>query len=255
MGMGRFWIPDEVEYLRKNYPYTDTRTLSTEMNRSVNTLEVTASRLKIHKVPKPEVKLITTPPTTGEVRKGKEIGLKTAWNYIWLPCEICQKERWFQYYVTKGQPRNTRCYTCAMKAQRGENNANWRGGRYVNKAGYVWIRLSPEDFFYPMAAPNGYVQEHRLVIAKHLGRCLQSWEIVHHKGIRYSDIRNRSDNLEDNLELSTQGSHQLAHSKGYRDGYLKGYTDGQSKALREALRELKAEVRLLRWQLKEKEVV
>jgi len=25
MGMGRFWTLDEVEYLRKNYPYTDTK--------------------------------------------------------------------------------------------------------------------------------------------------------------------------------------------------------------------------------------
>ncbi len=30
MGMGRFWTLDEVEYLRKNYPYTDTKTLSTK---------------------------------------------------------------------------------------------------------------------------------------------------------------------------------------------------------------------------------
>jgi len=117
---------------------------------------------------------------------------------------------------------------------KGENNPCWRGGRIKTSEGYVFIKLQPDNFFYPMAnKPRGYVMEHRLVMAKHLGRCLHRWEILHHKGIRYTGKQNKSDNLIDNLELTTQGSHSLEHSKGYRDGYQKGLYDGHEARIKQ----------------------
>ena len=83
-----------------------------------------------------------------------------------------------------------------------DNSLGWKGGRTVDH-GYILVLLQPDDFFYPMAKHDHYVREHRLVMAKHLNRCLLPWEVVHHKGIKYAlgSVENKQDNRIDNLEL------------------------------------------------------
>lgn len=191
-------------------------------------------------------------PEVGEIRRGREIGLFWRSKYIWAACIDCGKCRWV--YLTKGKPAHLRCKPCSLKTRRGSHHPMWQGGKIIDDDGYVKILLSPNDFFYPMANSYGYVLEHRLVMAKHLGRCLQPWEIVHHKGIRYRGIKNRSDNLRDNLELTIRGSHSREHSKGYRDGYQRGLVDGRNKQIQELktlIEEQTKQIRLLQWQLKE----
>ncbi len=117
-------------------------------------------------------------------------------------CIDCGKERWVMLY--KGLPTSIRCAHCAGKLKRknyGSAHHNWKGG--VSRCvGYKIIRLYSDDFFYPMTQKLGYVLEHRLVMAKHLGRCLQSWEIVHHKN------HIRTDNRIENLQLVSDDRHR-----------------------------------------------
>jgi len=148
----------------------------------------------------------------GEIKKANEIGRAYRAHYIWHACVDCGKERWVMVVHKKAD--NQRCHSCA-----GMTRPWIKGGRYI-KDGYVHLYLRKSDPFYPMVGSNGYVKEHRLVMAKHLVRLLHSGETVHHK----NGIKN--DNGIENLELSSPGSHSLAHSQGYRDGYQRGYLDG-----------------------------
>ena len=191
----------------------------------------------------------------GEIRKGTEIGYKRPHKYIWRICPQCGRKSWVQ--LVRGKPRRPICYNCIMKnrtytpeqrfnlgkasrGRRGEKSPNWRGGRRIRN-GYIEILTQPDDFFFPMATSKHYIKEHRLVMAKHLGRCLQSWEKVHHKdGIK-------DHNEYSNLELTTLGSHTIEHSKGYRDGYRQGLQDGRLKQIEE----LRQQIKLLQWQVRE----
>lgn len=76
----------------------------------------------------------------------------------------------------------------------GERHKNWTGGRVVSSDGYVQVYVAPND---PLVERNGAgrAAEHRVVMARHLGRRLYPDETVHHKnGIR-------DDNRIENLEL------------------------------------------------------
>lgn len=95
----------------------------------------------------------------------------------------------------------------------GSRNPRWKGGKYKNSDGYIYLWLDRDDFFHPMVNSQNYVLEHRLVMAKHLGRCLHLWEIIHHKnGIR-------DDNRLENLRIIVTGSNR--HSGKVKCPYCK----------------------------------
>lgn len=84
----------------------------------------------------------------------------------------------------------------------GAGHHAWRGGRVINDDGYVLVLVYPDDPYYCMGQVKGagadggrYVLEHRLVMARKLGRPLFEYETVHHKD---TDTTN---NREDNLQL------------------------------------------------------
>ena len=87
----------------------------------------------------------------------------------------------------------------------GEKHPNWKGGRFLDKVGYVLI-LKPE---HPFANSNGYIWEHRLIIEQILGRYLKPKEITHHLG-------KKNDNRPNMLMLFKNGMyHFWFHKKGY----------------------------------------
>lgn len=88
--------------------------------------------------------------------------------------------------------------------RRGPKHPNWRGGvRENSRTGYVRVWVDPDDpmaVMVPASEKGSHVPQHRLVMARLLGRPLFAWEQVHH----INGIRN--DNRIENLQL-VQGAH------------------------------------------------
>jgi hypothetical protein len=84
----------------------------------------------------------------------------------------------------------------------GSNHPHWKGGRV--RAGDYWrVRVENDDPMASMRLQDGYVAEHRLVMARSLGRPLRRTETVHH--INGDSGDNRIENLQ--LRQGKHGKH------------------------------------------------
>lgn len=136
---------------------------------------------------------------------------------LFLECPQCLKKRWVKKFNLK-KVKSPKCLKCVgsdklikhnktRKLKYGKDNPLWKGGRIKNDNGYILITLHPDDPFISMTDKIKRMREHRYIMAKHLNRPLNKWEVVHHKnGIR-------DDNRIENLELIDSKVNHIAITK------------------------------------------
>lgn len=105
---------------------------------------------------------------------------------------------WTDFVIACGRAPKVSKFTSearanSIMARKGKIGGNNKGGRIVEKSGYVSIWMPR----HPNCRTAGYIHEHRYVMSEHIGRPLKKNENVHHIN------GERSDNRIENLELWT----------------------------------------------------
>lgn len=177
-------------------------------------------------------------PKDGDLIYGDEIGYKSHVVYIWKSCSRCGIYRW----VCKGNiAKYSICHACgnANKKEKyvGDKSSHWKGGRMETLQGYIYILIRKDNPYYKMRNYIGYIAKHRLVMAQHLGRCLEKWEIVHHKN------HIKTDNRLENLELL---------ESPYKHNTFT-IMEREIKMLRSKVDKLETKTKLNEWRIKELE--
>ena len=104
-----------------------------------------------------------------------------------------------QWYLRRYKiPRRTRIES--MNVVFNGHGPNYKGG-HKTVSGYMMLKMPT----HPNAQQNGYVYEHRVVMAAHVGRPIREDEIIHHKN------GNKTDNRVENLELRSRGGFDKPH--------------------------------------------
>lgn len=129
------------------------------------------------------------------VRELREAGLGARRIAAELGIGVTAAQKWLRYWGMSS-PRGA--------AGTGPSHQAWSGGR-VHVGGYVHVWVATGDPLRVMAWKTGYAPEHRLVMARSLGRPLDRTETVHHVN------GDKTDNRLENLQLR-----QGQHGKGVR---------------------------------------
>ena len=142
-------------------------------------------------------------PDIGEVKLGREVGKGCSNKYIFVECPICKSQRWVneKYYLYKQCVLKGRCYSCA------KGRSIFEKEQGVIVSGYRFILVSKNSEYITMSNKDHYVREHRLIMAKHLGRLLTHSEEVHHIN------GDKLDNRLENLTVTDRYTHGLLHRR------------------------------------------
>lgn len=112
----------------------------------------------------------------------------------------CRATHSFDQINNAREKRTKKTFYKIAESQRGSKSVLWKGGKKINKDGYVCIRV--------YGRKQRYYLEHRIILEKYIGRVLLYTEIVHH----INSVR--TDNKVKNLMIFNSHS---AHSRFERD--------------------------------------
>jgi hypothetical protein len=115
---------------------------------------------------------------------------------------------------------------CNLPVMYGEKNPSWKGGvtMFKKKGNYINVRYvrCPQEYI-EMSRKDGYVMEHRLFMAKKIGRVLTRVECVHH-----IDHNPNNNNLNNLLLFPCNKSHKIfegIENRGIIDKLMLGYNN------------------------------
>lgn len=135
---------------------------------------------------------------------------RTREGVVFMDCAACGKQmRRYRSQVKRAKWPMTCGWKCRSQVMSGANNPRWAGGAWTERrSGYRFVltrALSAEDrALLPEPEPREY-PEHRLIVARSLGRALRPEEHVHH----INGIKN--DNRIENLYLMDWATHSREH--------------------------------------------